>query len=83
MNNENIYISEHLRDALVIAWTIDGFKKAKVTIEVICSDGETVVITENLETFSYDTIFFGSSCQSKPARSVVDQLGDIKTNAWF
>lgn len=78
MNNENIYISEHLQDALVIAWTIDGFKKARVMLEVICSDGETVVVTENLETFSDDTIFFGSSSKPKPARSVVDQLGDIK-----
>jgi archaellum biogenesis ATPase FlaH len=83
MNNENIYISEHLRDALVIAWTIDGFKKARVTLEVICSDGQTVVITENLEVFSDDTMFFGSSSQPTPVRSAVDQLSDIKTNVWF
>jgi hypothetical protein len=83
MNNENIYISEHLRDALVIAWTIDGFKKARVTLEVICSDCETLVITENLEVFSDDTMFFGSSSQPTPIRSAVDQLSDIKTNVWF
>ncbi|WP_417516485.1 hypothetical protein [Marinobacter sp.] len=83
MTNENIYISEHLRDALVIAWTIDGFKKARVTLEVICSDDEKAVITENLEIFSDDTMFFGSSSKPKPAKSVVDQLGGIKTNVWF
>ena len=83
MNNEHIYISEYLRDALVIAWTIDGFKKARVVLEIFCSDGETAVITENLETFSDDTMFFGSSTQQAPARSAVDQLSDIKVNVWF
>ncbi|MCZ4283553.1 hypothetical protein O4H29_01820 [Marinobacter salarius] len=77
-------ISEVLKEALVIAWTLDHFKGAKVSLEVSCFDGSTATITEKLDHLDDDTDNSGSSIQrSPPMRSLVDQLGDIKKNIWF
>jgi hypothetical protein len=84
MKNQCDYISGLLRDALVIAWTVDHFKTAKVTLQLSCSDGSTATITETMDQLDDDTDNSGSSIQqSPPPRSLADRLGDIKKHTWF
>ena len=84
MKNQCSYISDLLRDALIIAWTIDHFKGAKVTLELCCSDGSIATITETMDHLDDDTDNSGSSIQqSPPPRSLADRLGDIKKHTWF
>ncbi|MAL98026.1 hypothetical protein [Hydrocarboniclastica marina] len=76
--------SDVLKEALIIAWTIEHFKNAKVTLELTCSDGQTATITETMEALDTKTDISGSSIQSSPGLSAAaDQLGDIKTDTWF
>ncbi|MBN7768827.1 MULTISPECIES: hypothetical protein [Marinobacter] len=84
MTYELSQISGVLKEALIIAWTLDHFKGAKVTFELSCFDGSTATVTETMDHLSDDTDNSGSSIQRTPSqRSIVDQLGDIKTNTWF
>jgi len=84
MKNQCSYISDLLRDALVIAWTVDDFKTAKVTLQLSCSDGSAATITETIDHLDDDTDNSGSSVQqSPPPRSLADRLGDIKKHTWF
>ena len=84
MQNQCSYISDLLQGALVIAWTVDHFKTAKVTLELSCSDGSTATITETMDHLDGDIVNSGSSIQqSPPPRSLADQLGDITKNTWF
>ena len=84
MKYELSQISEVLKEALVIAWTLDQFKAAKVTFELSCFDGSTATVTETLGHLDDDTDNSGSSIQrTPPQRSLADQLGDIKQNTWF
>jgi len=84
MNYECSQISSVLKEALVIAWTLDRLKGATVTLELSCSDGSTATITETMDHLDDDTGTSGSSIQqSPPTRSAVDQLGDIQKNTWF
>lgn len=84
MKYEISQISNVLKEALVIAWTLDRLKGATVTLDLFCSDGRTATITETLDHLSDDADNSGSSVQqSPPARSAVDQLGDIQKNTWF
>jgi hypothetical protein len=55
MKNQCSYISDLLRDALIIAWTIDHFKGARVTLELCCSDGSIATITETMDHLDDDT----------------------------
>lgn len=84
MKYELSQISEVLKEALVIAWTLDHFKSAKVSLELSCFDGSTATVTETMDHLDDDTYNSGSSIQRTPLkRSLVDQLGDIKQNTWF
>ena len=84
MTYELSQISGVLKEALIIAWTLDHFKGAKVTFELSCFDGSTATVPETMDHLSDDTDNSGSSIQRTPSqRSIVDQLGDIKTNTWF
>jgi hypothetical protein len=84
MNYEISQIRSVLKEALVIAWTLDRLKGATVTLKLSCSDGSTATITETLDHLSDDTETSGSSVKQSPStRSAVDQLGDIKKNTWF
>jgi len=84
MNYELNQISEVLKEALIIAWTLDHFKSAKVSFELSCLDGSTATVTETLDHLDDDTDNSGSSIQrTPPQRSLADKLGDIKQNTWF
>jgi hypothetical protein len=84
MNYEVSQISNVLKEALVIAWTLDHIKGATVTLDLSCSDGRTATITETMDNLDGDTDTSVSLIQQPPpTRSAVDQLGDIKKNTWF
>jgi hypothetical protein len=84
MNYECSQISNVLKEALVIAWTLDHFKGARVMLELSCFDGSTATITESMDHLDDDTDNSGSSIQqSPPPRSAADRLGDIKKHTWF
>lgn len=84
MKYELCQISEVLKEALIIAWTLDHFKSAKVSLELSCFDGSTATVTETMDHLDDDTDSSRSSIQrNPPKRSLVDQLGDIKQNTWF
>ncbi|WP_370230396.1 hypothetical protein [Marinobacter nauticus] len=84
MRYELSQISEVLKEALIIAWTLDHFKSAKVSLELSCFDGSTATVTETLGHLDENNDNSGSSIQrTQPQRSLVDQLGDIKQNTWF
>lgn len=83
MNYQCSQISNVLKEALIIAWTLNRFKGATVTLELSCFDGSTATITETMDHLD-DTDNSGSSVrQSPPPRSMADRLGDIKKNNWF
>lgn len=84
MKYELSQISEVLKEALIIAWTLDHFKSAKVSLELSCFDGSTATVTETMDHLDDDTDNSGASIQrTPPKRSLVNQLGDIKQNIWF
>ena len=84
MKYELSQISEVLKEALIIAWTLDHFKSAKVSLELSCFDDSTATVTETMDHLDDDTDNSGSSIQrTPPQRSLADQLGDIKQNTWF
>jgi len=84
MRNALDEISSLLREALAVAETIDLFKGATASLTLSCFDGSTATITETLDNPGDDTDNTGSSItQTPPQKSLVDQLGDIKTNTWF
>lgn len=77
-------ISALLKEALAAAETVDHFKSAVVSLELSCSDGSTATVIETLDNPGDDTDNSGSSISHTPRqKSLVDQLGDIKTNTWF
>ncbi len=77
-------ISSLLKEALAVAETVDPFKGATVSLNLSCFDGSTATVTETLNNPGDDTDNTGSSItQTPPQKSLVDQLGDIKTNTWF
>lgn len=84
MKNVLDQISSLLKEALAVAETLDGFKGSTATLDLSCFDGSTATITETLDNLCDDTANFGSCItHTPPKKSLVDQLGDIKTNTWF
>jgi len=84
MKNALIEIRSLLQEALAVAETIDPFKGATASLNLSCFDGSTATITETINNPGDDTDNTGSSItQTPPQKSLVDQLGDIKTNTWF
>ncbi|MAB52969.1 MULTISPECIES: hypothetical protein [unclassified Marinobacter] len=77
-------ISLLLKEALAVAETFEHFKSASVSLELSCSDGSIAAVTETIDNPGDDTDNSGSSITHTPRqKSLVDQLGDIKTNTWF
>jgi hypothetical protein len=84
MKNALSEISSLLKEALAVAETIDPFKGASASLNLSCFDGSAATITETLNNAGYETDNTGSSISyTPPQKSLVDQLGDIKTNTWF
>lgn len=85
MNKHCNHISSILQEALVIAWLLDHFKTATVTLELECHDGKTATITETMAELIADTLETRSQLMQTPpkSKSLVDSLGDIKKNPWF
>lgn len=77
-------ISLLLKEALAVAETFEHFKSASVSLELSCFDGSIAAVTETIDNPGDDTDNSGSSISHTPRqKSLVDQLGDIKTNTWF
>jgi hypothetical protein len=84
MKNALSEIRSLLKEALAVAETIDSLKGATASLDLSCFDGSTATVTETLDNPGDDTDNTGSSItQTPPQKSLVDQLGDIKTNTWF
>ncbi|NMT62778.1 hypothetical protein [Marinobacter orientalis] len=84
MKNALREISSLLKQALAVAETVDHFKGAVVSLDLSCFDGSTAAVTETIDNPGDDTDNSGSSISHTPRqKSLVDQLGDIKTNTWF
>lgn len=85
MNQHCSHISSILQEALVIAWLLDHFKTATVTLELECHDGKTATITETMAELIADTLETGSQLIQTPPKpkSLADSLGDIKKHEWF
>lgn len=66
MNYELSQMSEVMKEALIIAWTLDHFKEASVTLNLSCFDGSTATITETLDQLDDDTENAGSSIRQTP-----------------
>lgn len=84
MKNALSEIRSLLKEALAVAETVDHFKGAVVSLDLSCFDGSTAAVTETIDNPGDDTDNSGSSISHTPRqKSLVDQLGDIKTNTWF
>lgn len=85
MHNHYNHIRNLLQDALIIAWLLDHFKSATVTLELECHDGTTATITETLAELISNTLETSSQLIQTPpkSKSLADSLGDIKQHHWF